>query len=102
MSALVVVEIVLTHRQQARALDEARRLPGRLPRYPSVTVIRPVRGADVGAAENYAAALDNGYPGDIETIFIFDDETDSGFPIAKAAIEAHEARGGHGRATIVV
>jgi ceramide glucosyltransferase len=65
-------------------------------------VIRPVRGADVGAAENYAAALDNGYPGEIETLFVFDDESDPGYPIAVEAIERHRARGGHGTAAILI
>jgi ceramide glucosyltransferase len=61
-----------------------------------------VRGADVGAAENYAAALDNGYPGEIETLFIFDDASDPGYPIAVAAVERHQARGGHGTAEVLV
>lgn len=102
MSALVIVEIALNHRQQARGIDEARRERRRLAHYPSVSMIRPVRGADVGAAENYAAALDTGYPGEIETLFVFDDERDPGYAIAADAIARHRARGGHGTAEIVV
>jgi ceramide glucosyltransferase len=101
MSALVMLEIAITYRQQARGLREARREPARLSHYPSISVIRPVRGADVGAAENYAAALDNGYPGDIETIFVFDDEADPGYPIACAAVAEHQARGGRGTASVI-
>jgi ceramide glucosyltransferase len=56
----------------------------------------------VGAAENYAAALDNGYPGETETIFVFDEADDPGYPIAERAIADHRARGGHGTAEIVV
>src|SRR5438270_7419395 len=96
MSALVIVEIALNHRQQARGIADARHERQRLSQFPSISVIRPVRGADVGAAENYAAALDTGYPGEIETIFVFDDETDPGCPIAQAAVAAHRARGAHG------
>jgi ceramide glucosyltransferase len=102
MSALVILEIVLTHRQQLRGLVEARREPPRLSRYPSVSVIRPVRGADVGAAENYAACLDHGYPGPVETLFVFDDEADPGYAIACAAVAKHRAAGGPGRAEVLV
>lgn len=102
MSALVILEIALNHRQQARAIAAARRQRRRLARFPSLSVIRPVRGADVGAAENYAAALDTGYPGEIETLFVFDDERDPGYPIAVDAIAHHRARLGHGTAAIVI
>src|SRR3989440_11054724 len=102
MSALVILEIALNHRQQSRGIAEARRERQRLSQFPSISVIRPVRGADVGAAENYAAALDTGYPGQIETIFVFDDEADAGYPIAEAAVAAHRARGGPGSVEIVV
>ncbi len=83
MSVVLVAEIALNHRAQSRGIAEARRERGRLSQFPSISVIRPVRGADVGAAENYAAALDNGYPGEIETIFVFDDADDPGYPIAQ-------------------
>jgi ceramide glucosyltransferase len=102
MSALVIAEIALNHRAQSRGIDEARRERGRLAQFPSISVIRPVRGADVGAQENYAAALDTGYPGEVETIFIFDEADDAGYPIAEQAIADHVARGGHGTAEIVV
>jgi ceramide glucosyltransferase len=102
MSALVILEIALNHRQLARGIDEARRERRRLARLPSVSVIRPVRGADVGAAENYAAALATGYPGEIETLFVFDDESDPGYAIAAAAIADHRARLGHGSAEILI
>src|SRR5689334_9370038 len=65
MSLLVIAEIALNHRQQSRGIGEARRERQQLTQFPSISVIRPVRGADVGAEENYAAALNNGYPGEI-------------------------------------
>ena len=102
MSALVVLEILINHRQQSRGVAAARREERRLSQFPSISVIRPVRGADVGALENYRAALDNGYPGEIETIFVFDDAEDPGYPIAVQAIERHQSAGGHGTAEIVV
>lgn len=102
MSVVLIAEIALNHRAQSRGIAEARRERGRLSQFPSISVIRPVRGADVGAAENYAAALDNGYPGEIETIFVFDDADDPGYPIAQKAIAGHLARGGHGTAEIAI
>ena len=74
----------------------------RLWHYPSVSVIRPVRGADVGARENFEAALDTGYPGDVETLFVFDDESDPGLPIAREVVRAHERSSRPGRAAVLV
>jgi ceramide glucosyltransferase len=102
MSALVIGEILLNHRAQSRGIAEARRERRRLAQFPSISVIRPVRGADVGAAENYAAALDTGYPGELETLFVFDEADDPGYPIAEKAIADHVARGGRGTAEIIV
>jgi len=69
---------------------------------PSITVVRPVRGLDVDAAKNLAAALDNEYPGEVETIFVFDDDLDPGFATVRKAIAAHVAAGARGTATIMV
>lgn len=56
--------------------------------YPSVSIIRPVKGLDVGAEENFRAALNTGYPGEVETIFVFDDAKDPAYEIAtKVAVE---------------
>jgi ceramide glucosyltransferase len=110
MSILIpsVIGIALTVAFVAwqRTLVRARRRPEpprkTLWHYPSVSVIRPVRGADVGARENFEAALDTGYPGDVETLFIFDDESDPGLPIARQVVRAHEAAGRPGRAAVLV
>ncbi|MDB4968614.1 MAG: hypothetical protein JWN44_4303 [Myxococcales bacterium] len=74
----------------------------RLTSYPSVTIIRPVRGRDVGAEENFRAALDTGYPGDVETLFIFDDNDDPGLPVARQVVREHRAAGRRGSAGVVV
>jgi ceramide glucosyltransferase len=102
LSLLLLLEIAINHRQLRRAVVSARRLSARLPQYPSISVIRPVRGADVGAQENYRAALDNGYPGEMETLFVFDDEADAGYPIACQVIREHVAAGGKGHAAVLV
>jgi ceramide glucosyltransferase len=69
---------------------------------PSITVIRPVRGLDVDADKNVAAALDNDYPGEVETIFVFDDELDPAFGAVRRGIAAHLAAGRRGTAMIMV
>jgi ceramide glucosyltransferase len=74
----------------------------RLTRYPSVTVIRPVRGRDVGAEDNFRAALDTGYPGEVETLFIFDDDEDPGLPLARKVVREHRAAGRRGTADVLV
>jgi ceramide glucosyltransferase len=83
---LLIVDVLWTHRQLRRAIVEARPERRRLDRYPSISVIRPVRGRDVDAAENFAAALDTGYPGSIETIFVVDDESDPAWPLLHQAV----------------
>src|SRR6476661_5003172 len=102
LGAALLLEIWFTHRQLLRAVE--RRITGapRLPSYPSVTIIRPVRGADVGAAENFAAALDTGYPGKVETIFLFDEADDPGYPIACEVVRRHRAAGRPGTAEVLV
>jgi len=89
-----------------RDLARARRRPEpprkKLWHYPSVSVIRPVRGADVGARENFEAALDTGYPGEVETLFVFDDESDPGLPIARDVVRAHNAGFKPGKAAVLV
>ena len=99
---LVLSNALLWHRAQASAIAPRVEPPIALLRYPSVTVVRPVRGADVGARENFTAALDTGYPGDVETLFVFDDESDPGLPIAREVVARHRARRGPGLAEVVV
>jgi hypothetical protein len=50
ISAVVIGEIALNHRAQSRGIAEARRERGRLSQFPSISVIRPIRGAEIGAA----------------------------------------------------
>src|SRR5262245_22570564 len=91
VGAITLVAALLWYGCMRRALDRRRVLPAPLVQYPSITVVRPVRGADVGAAENVAAALDTGYPGEVETLFIFDDEQDPGLPVVRRAVARHQA-----------
>ncbi len=101
---LAGVEAMVGHLLFRRALARrpAASATRRLARYPSVTVIRPVRGRDADAELNFAAALDMDYPGEVETLFLFDDATDPGLPLARAAVDAHRATGRPGTADVQV
>jgi len=61
MSAIVIAEILLNHRAQSRGIADARKIRGQLSQFPSISVIRPVRGADVGAAEKTTKVNQTGY-----------------------------------------
>ena len=97
----LVVDVLLWHRRFARAIARAP-VPARPPaRYPSITVVRPVRGLDVGAADNVRAALATSYPGDVETLFVFDDATDPALPITRQIVDEHRAAGARGAVDIL-
>jgi ceramide glucosyltransferase len=92
LGALLLADVLWSHRQLRRAIRDARPERAPLSRYPSVTVVRPVRGRDVDAEENFAAALDTGYPGPVETIFVIDDETDPAYPLLLEVVARDRAR----------
>lgn len=73
------------HRQLLRALP---RPAGAVPlrRQPSVSVVRPVRGVDSGALENFLCALRTDYPGSLEHIFVVDDQNEPALPLIEQAI----------------
>jgi ceramide glucosyltransferase len=93
---------MVAHRRFSRAIDPPPSQPPLPDRFPSVTVIRPVRGRDVGVADNFAAALTTDYPGEVETLFVFDEENDPAIDLARAAVEEHRARGGRGTGQVMV
>jgi ceramide glucosyltransferase len=82
-----------THRWQRRAIRR-RPYPPLLENYPSVSLIRPIKGLDTGLEHNIRAALDHGYPGDVETIFVFDDPREPALPVVEQAL-AERKRAGH-------
>jgi ceramide glucosyltransferase len=99
----LLLDLGFAHGRAVRALrlrDGQR--PDGLATYPPVTVIRPVKGVDVEQEANFRAALDTGYPGDVETIFVLEDEDDPAYPLVRTAIEAHESPGARGTARIVL
>ncbi|HVK72824.1 MAG TPA: glycosyltransferase [Kofleriaceae bacterium] len=70
--------------------------------YPSVTMVRPVRGLDVDAEANFRAALETSYPGEVETLFVFDDADDPGVPVARRVVDEHRRAGRRGDAQVVL
>jgi ceramide glucosyltransferase len=99
---VILLDALLWHIRLRRAITPRAAPVRALLRYPSITVVRPVRGRDVGAADNFRAALSTGYPGEVQTLFIFDDETDPGLPVARQVVAEHVALGRPGSAEILV
>ncbi|WP_367026074.1 glycosyltransferase [Methylococcus sp. ANG] len=85
LAAVLLLWVGHTYCWQRRAL---RGLPLRpKPRnHPSITVIRPIKALDTGLEANVRAALDHGYPGPVETLFVFDDEREPAWPVVEKAL----------------
>lgn len=98
----LVLDALYWHLRFLRAVRRQQVPPPPAPRYPSVSVIRPVRGRDVDAEANFAAALDTGYPGEVETIFVVDEPEEPALELLEAAVAAHRASGRPGKASIVI
>lgn len=91
--AVLLVAIVVDHAQLALAIVRPPVSRPSLSRYPSVSVIRPIRGLDVGAEGNLRAALASDYPGEVETLFVLDDESDPARPLIEALVRENSAAG---------
>jgi ceramide glucosyltransferase len=92
MAAVLLLWIRHAYRRQRRAI-RPRPYPPRLDRYPSLSVIRPIKGLDPGADDNIRAALDHGYPGEAETVFVFEDGNEPALPLVERALAEREAAG---------
>lgn len=102
LGVVLLADVALWHRAFARALARPP-VPARPPaRYPSITVIRPVRGLDVGAEDNFRAALATRYPGDVDTVFVLDDATDPALPVVRRVVDEHRAAARRGCADVVI
>ncbi len=102
VSFSLLVAIVRWHRKLSAAIEPRNNVRVLRKHYPSITMIRPVRGKDVGAEDNFRAALDTGYPGEVETLFVFDDDNDPGLPVARAVVAEHRAKGRKGPAEVII
>jgi ceramide glucosyltransferase len=101
LGALLSVLIFVGHLQMARAIVRPPIPPQRLQSYPTVTVIRPIRGLDIGARENAEALLDQSYPGEQETLFILDSESDPAYSVMVELVRARTAAG-KGRSEVLI
>jgi ceramide glucosyltransferase len=94
---IATIATIAVHHAWLRSSPQRSRVE--LPRaWPSVAVLRPIRGRDPGARENLDALLALDYPGAIEFLFLLDDANDPSYPIVQAALAAHTSR----RARIVL
>ncbi|MGO8971716.1 MAG: glycosyltransferase [Myxococcaceae bacterium] len=91
LGGLLFVLILLGHRQLARAIQRPPIPSPRLQQYPPVTVIRPIRGLDIGSRENAMALLDQAYPGELEILFILDTESDPAYPVMVELVQGRRA-----------
>jgi ceramide glucosyltransferase len=99
---VLLADVALWHRALVRAIAREP-VPTRPPaRYPSITIIRPVRGLDVGADDNFRADLATSYPGEVETLFVFDDARDPALPVARRVVDEHRASGRRGDVEILI
>jgi ceramide glucosyltransferase len=99
----LAVQLAYAHGRTVRRFRlRGERRPPPLADYPSVTVIRPVKGTDVEQEANFRAALDTGYPGRVETIFVLEDEDDPAYPLVRRAIDVHVTTGRPGAARILL
>ena len=101
VGALLLLEVFRSHIRLRRSIDGTALSP-RLTRYPPVSVIRPIKGIDAGAELNIAAALNNGYPGEVETIFVLDSEDEPAMPLVREAVRRHRLNEQFGAASIVL
>lgn len=71
----LLIWVGLSHSSQRRAMKN-RIMPTEPVRYPSVSVIRPIKGFDSGEEENIRCAFQSDYPGEVEILFVFDDQSE--------------------------
>ncbi len=98
---LLLLVVALVYYAVWRAAIRSRPPEPSLDEYPSVTVIRPIKGLDWGVEGNLKAALEDEYPGSVETFFVFDSKDEPALPLARKAVEAHRDEPGRRTARIL-
>ncbi len=99
---LVLLGVLAIHLRLSSAITRPDHRPRPLASYPSLSVIRPIRGLDVDARGNFLAALANDYPGEIETLFVLDSPDDPATPVVREVVRAHRASRRRGRARVLI
>lgn len=93
--ALAILSLVLLvegHLRLSRILARRSPAPASPTTAPSITVIRPVRGLDIGAEDNIRAFLEMDYPGRLELLFVVDSKDDPAYPAIQRLIAEHPSR----------
>lgn len=95
LSMLAAVGYALLWRQHQRHVRLAARPWARYPiaRYPSVTVIRPIKGLDSGLERNVEAAFEPGYPARVEMLFVFDTPEEPAVAVVEHVMAQRRSRG---------
>ncbi len=101
LCGVLLVQLVVWHVWFARAIARAPVPARQLDHYPMLSVIRPIKGLDVGAEANIRAALSTSYPGDVETLFVFDDDRDPAVPLVRRLVAEHHASAARGTAEVL-
>ncbi|MFQ5839761.1 MAG: glycosyltransferase [Candidatus Methylomirabilales bacterium] len=60
--------------------------------FPPLSVIKPVRGLDQEARENFLSFIETDYPGPVEVLFCVEEETDPVIPVIRTLIADHPGR----------
>jgi ceramide glucosyltransferase len=100
--SLVLLGVLAMHLRLASAIARPERRPRKLSIYPSLSVIRPIRGLDVDARNNFIAALACDYPGDVETLFVLDSVDDEAAGTVIDVVREHRALRRRGRVRILI
>lgn len=101
ISLAIMIAVVVEHEKILRVVRR-QPLPPALDHYPSVTIIRPIRGLDCEVEQNIQAGLDTGYPGHVDTIFVFDDDSEPALPILEKVLASRAMDGCNDRVQIVI
>jgi ceramide glucosyltransferase len=91
--AALLVAILAGHRTLARSIVRPPVPPPARGNYPSLSVVRPIKGLDVGARENLEALFATTYPGARQFLLVLDDAHDHAYALACEVAAAHRARG---------
>jgi ceramide glucosyltransferase len=78
--------LLVGHLRLSWAIFRPSKLPEWRSHYPSITVIRPIRGLDPGCRENTLALLNQRYPGGRQTLFVFDSESDPAYAVVSEVV----------------
>ena len=91
--AVLVIATLASHRSLARTLGAPTGPVPERASWPSLTIVRPIKGLDVGARANLEALFAASYPGELEILLVLDDTRDAAFTLARDQVELHKARG---------